>query len=91
LRTDNCEELVRFVRLRTERQRASFGASSEEIEEARVVFDPGALTLGFARRFAIYKRPNLLLHDPERLANKSMLFSSYSPARRIRPIKRARI
>jgi len=31
------------------------------------MFDPGTLTLGFARRFATYKRPNLLLHDPERL------------------------
>ena len=31
------------------------------------MFDPDALTLGFARRFATYKRPNLLLHDPERL------------------------
>ena len=66
LRTDNCQELVRFVRLRTERQRAAYGAS--DIEEARTIFDPNALTLGFARRFATYKRPNLLLHDPERLA-----------------------
>jgi starch phosphorylase len=32
-----------------------------------ICFDPNALTLGFARRFATYKRPNLLLHDPERL------------------------
>ena len=31
------------------------------------IFDPDALTLGFARRFATYKRPNLLLHDPDRL------------------------
>ena len=31
------------------------------------IFDENALTLGFARRFATYKRPNLLLHDPERL------------------------
>ncbi|WP_196778578.1 alpha-glucan family phosphorylase [Komagataeibacter melaceti] len=31
-------------------------------------FDPGILTIGFARRFATYKRPNLLLHDPDRLA-----------------------
>jgi starch phosphorylase len=31
------------------------------------LFDPNALTLGFARRFATYKRPNLLLHNPERL------------------------
>jgi glycogen phosphorylase len=66
LRTDNCQELVRFVRLRTERQRAAYGAS--DIEQAKTVFDPNALTLGFARRFATYKRPNLLLHDPERLA-----------------------
>jgi len=66
LRTDNCQELVRFVRLRTERQRAAYGAS--DIEEARNIFDPNALTLGFARRFATYKRPNLLLHDRERLA-----------------------
>lgn len=31
-------------------------------------FDPGVLTIGFARRFATYKRPDLLLHDPDRLA-----------------------
>jgi glycogen phosphorylase len=68
LRTDNCQELVRFVRLRTQRQRAAYGASHEDIEEAKSIFDPNALTLGFARRFATYKRPNLLLHDPERLA-----------------------
>ena len=66
LRTDNCQELVRFVRLRTERQRAAYGAS--DVEEAKSIFDPNALTLGFARRFATYKRPNLLLHDSERLA-----------------------
>jgi starch phosphorylase len=34
---------------------------------AKHLFDPNALTLGFARRFATYKRPNLLLHDPARL------------------------
>ena len=68
LRTDNCQELVRFVRLRTQRQRAAYGAPLEAIEAAKTIFDPNALTLGFARRFATYKRPNLLLHDPERLA-----------------------
>ncbi|WP_286084391.1 alpha-glucan family phosphorylase [Agrobacterium sp. FDAARGOS_525] len=36
-------------------------------QAARDVFDPGALTLGFARRFATYKRPALLLRDPNRL------------------------
>ena len=35
--------------------------------KARGIIRPDALTLGFARRFATYKRPNLLLHDPERL------------------------
>jgi starch phosphorylase len=34
---------------------------------ARHSLDPGALTIGFARRFATYKRPGLLLHDPPRL------------------------
>jgi starch phosphorylase len=37
------------------------------VEAAAHLFDPNALTLGFARRFATYKRPNLLLHDPPRL------------------------
>jgi starch phosphorylase len=43
------------------------GAHTDEVERARHLFDPDALTLGFARRFATYKRPNLLLHDPQRL------------------------
>ena len=43
------------------------GASPEEVDGAKHIFDANALTLGFARRFATYKRPNLLLHDPERL------------------------
>jgi len=37
------------------------------VKGAKYLFDPNALTLGFARRFATYKRPNMLLHDPERL------------------------
>ena len=49
------------------RQLAASGRSAEAIEAAKHVLDPEALTLGFARRFATYKRPNLLLHDPERL------------------------
>ncbi len=40
---------------------------SEEVEAAKYLFDPSALTLGFARRFATYKRANLLLHAPARL------------------------
>jgi starch phosphorylase len=49
------------------RQLAASGASPEAVDRAKHLFDPNALTLGFARRFATYKRPNLLLHDPERL------------------------
>ena len=68
LRSKNCQELVRFVRARGERQMASYGAPQELIQNAKTLLDPNALTIGFARRFATYKRPNLLLHDPERLA-----------------------
>ena len=60
--------LVEFTRKKLGRQRAAEGDSPEELAEASRVFDPDALTLGFARRFATYKRPTLLLHDPERLA-----------------------
>jgi starch phosphorylase len=66
-RTAASHSFVDYVRERLSRQLAASGASPEAIEEARHLFDPNALTLGFARRFATYKRPNLLLHDPERL------------------------
>ncbi len=59
--------LVELVRKRLLRQLSVSGASPEELENANRVFDRNTLTLGFARRFATYKRPNLLLHDPERL------------------------
>jgi len=61
------QSLVEYVRERLSRQLEASGASPEEVEGAKHLFDPNALTLGFARRFATYKRPNLLLHDPERL------------------------
>ncbi|MDA8387428.1 MAG: alpha-glucan family phosphorylase [Nitrospiraceae bacterium] len=59
--------LVEFVRKRLMRQLSVSGASPGELEKAKYVFDPERLTLGFARRFASYKRPNLLLQDEERL------------------------
>jgi len=59
--------LVNFIRKRLARQMAGHGASSEELAMTGRVFEPDALTLGFARRFASYKRPNLLLHNPDRL------------------------
>jgi starch phosphorylase len=61
------KSLVEYARERLSRQLAASGASPEAIDEAKHLFDPNKLTLGFARRFATYKRPNLLLHDPERL------------------------
>ena len=67
LRTDSRNTLVDWVRKRHAQQVAARGASQEEVDRAAQVLDPGVLTLGFARRFATYKRPNLLLHDSERL------------------------
>ncbi len=61
------KELVEYARERLSRQLAASGASPGAIEGAKYVFDPNVLTLGFARRFATYKRPDLLLHDPPRL------------------------
>jgi starch phosphorylase len=66
-RTAASRSLVEYARDRLSRQLASSGASPEAIDRAKRLLDPNALTLGFARRFAPYKRPNLLLHDPERL------------------------
>jgi starch phosphorylase len=59
--------LVEYARERLARQLAASGASAKSVEAAKHLFDPNALTLGFARRFATYKRPNLLLHNPQRL------------------------
>lgn len=56
--------LVDFARARLARQWSVAGTAPAATDR---LFDPAALTLGFARRFATYKRPNLLLRDPERL------------------------
>ena len=67
LRTRALESLIQYVRKWLQRQLASHGAPAEEVAQGGQILDPNTLTLGFARRFATYKRPNLLLHDPERL------------------------
>jgi starch phosphorylase len=67
LRSNARAELVRYTRRRLARQLASSGCSVAEVDQAARILDPEALTLAFARRFATYKRPTLLLHDPERL------------------------
>ncbi len=66
-RTNASSSFVDYVRERLSRQLAATGGTPEVVEAARHLFDCNTLTLGFARRFASYKRPNLLLHDPERL------------------------
>jgi starch phosphorylase len=66
-RTAVTQSLVEYVRERLSMQLTFSGASPEAVEAAKYLFDPNALTLGFARRFATYKRPNLLLHNPARL------------------------
>jgi len=67
LRGDSRKALVDYVRRLYTRQLAGRGASSEDLTQAGLVLDDNTLTLGFARRFATYKRPNLLLHDRPRL------------------------
>jgi starch phosphorylase len=66
-RTAAGRSLVEYARERLSSQLTASGASPEAVDGAKHLFDPKALTMGFARRFALYKRPNLLLHDPERL------------------------
>ena len=62
------ERLVVFTRRRLHAQLERRGASTAELQTADEVLDPEALTIGFARRFATYKRATLLLRDPKRLA-----------------------
>ncbi len=61
------ERLVGFVRERLREQLLARGAKRKELQAAEEVLDPQTLTIGFARRFATYKRANLLLSDRERL------------------------
>ncbi|MGI6286010.1 alpha-glucan family phosphorylase [Neomoorella humiferrea] len=69
--------LIKFAREKLARQLLNRGAALKDIEEARAALDPEALTIGFARRFAAYKRPALLFHDGERL--KQILSDSRRP------------
>jgi starch phosphorylase len=61
-------QLVAFVRRRVSRQCRRRGESDECVEAARNMLDPNILTIGFARRFATYKRADLFLYNIERLA-----------------------
>jgi starch phosphorylase len=61
--------LLQFVRRRVSRQCRRRGESDEAVEAARNVLDPNILTIGFARRFATYKRADLVFSDFDRIAN----------------------
>jgi starch phosphorylase len=62
------ERLVAFARKRLNQQLKRRNVSESEIQASEDVLDPDALTIGFARRFATYKRGTLLLRDKEKLA-----------------------
>ncbi|MEO8430960.1 MAG: alpha-glucan family phosphorylase [Acidobacteriota bacterium] len=59
--------LVETCRARLRRHAAEQGMSADDVAAAGAVLDPNALTIGFARRFATYKRANLVFRDPDRL------------------------
>ena len=63
------ERLVAFARRKLQEQLQRWGAKKIEIQAASEALNPQALTIGFARRFATYKRGDLILKDPTRLAN----------------------
>ena len=60
--------LLQFVRANVRTQRLRNGARPAEIRETDQMLDPKALTIGFARRFATYKRAALLFRDLDKLA-----------------------
>ncbi|NLH50674.1 MAG: glycosyltransferase family 1 protein [Myxococcales bacterium] len=71
------ERLVAYTRRRMVDQLRRRGANRTELDEALEVLSPNALTIGFARRFATYKRANLILRNPERL--RRLLLSEDRP------------
>ena len=71
------ERLVIFVRERLRDARLAQGLSQSDVAWCDEVLDPKGLTIGFARRFATYKRATLLLSQPDRL--KALLLSTERP------------
>lgn len=67
LRNNERRDLVGYARQRLSRQIGQRGQDTRAQKAAAQALDPNALTLGFARRFTDYKRPNLLLRDAQRL------------------------
>jgi starch phosphorylase len=71
------ERLVTFVRRRLKEGARARGLAGSDVAWADEVLDPRVLTIGFARRFATYKRATLLLSQPDRL--KALLLSPDRP------------
>jgi starch phosphorylase len=71
------ERLIAFVRKKTKDSLVKKNASPQEIEDAENILSADSLTIGFARRFATYKRAHLLFKDPDRL--KKILNNSAMP------------
>src|SRR5690606_10600011 len=67
LRNQARKDFIHSVRRRRPSNLAAAGVSADLVEHAQNLFNPEILTIGFARRFATYKRPNLLLYNKERL------------------------
>lgn len=77
VREQGREALVAFVRVRLKRTLTERGVSTTDASWAEEVLDPRLLTIGFARRFASYKRATLLLSQPDRL--RALLLSPDRP------------
>ena len=75
------ERMVRLVRKRLVQQYARHGKSPDEMREVSNILDPNVLTLGFARRFATYKRAGLVFKDYNRL--RAMLTHAERPVQLI--------
>lgn len=61
------EKLIEFVRRRAKRQLLRHGEGPQRMNDAGKLLNPQALTIGFARRFATYKRASLFFHDLDRV------------------------
>jgi len=71
------ERLVGYLRARLQGQLTGMGANSSRIAEAGEALNPNALTIGFGRRFATYKRSTLIFRDIERL--RKLLINTWRP------------
>jgi starch phosphorylase len=77
LHQEQKRKLMSFIRERARQRRLSAHMDPEQVLAAGAFLDPEALTIGFARRFATYKRATLICHDLERL--KHIIHDTYRP------------